>query len=151
MNRVDFNAEGVSAPTWKKKAGSFVLKALKILGLKNWNLSVLFCNDEFIRSLNKQYRNRDEATDVLSFALGETIDEGSGEERCFPGDIVISLETLRKQAASFGVDEDEELRRLLVHGILHLNGMDHAGNQSGEPMLVLQEKILRELGGENII
>jgi rRNA maturation RNase YbeY len=64
------------------------------------------------------------------------------------GDIVISLETLKTNAAYFHVDEDEELRRLIIHGILHLAGFDHPTNNPEEPMLVLQEKILSN--GEKI-
>jgi probable rRNA maturation factor len=83
---------------------------------------------------------------VLSFFLGET-----RRGRYFPGDIVISLETLEENAAYFKVEPDEELRRLLVHGILHLDGMDHETNEKGESMLQLQEKVLAELAGERIL
>jgi probable rRNA maturation factor len=63
------------------------------------------------------------------------------------GDIVISLETLAENCRVFGVDMDEELRRLLIHGILHLSGLDHATLAPDEPMLALQERLLAELGG----
>jgi probable rRNA maturation factor len=151
MNRVDFSAEEVPLPGWRTRAKIFILKVLKCLGRENWDLSVLFCGNRYIKSLNAQYRGRNEATDVLSFTLGETVDDGKGDVRCFPGDIVISLETLEENAGYFGVTADEELRRLLVHGILHLDGQDHGTNEAGEPMLRLQEKILAELAGERIL
>jgi probable rRNA maturation factor len=147
VNRVDFSAEEVPLPSWRSRAKSFILKVLRFLKRDKWDLSVLFCGDGYIKSLNAQYRNKNEATDVLSFALGET----GKENRYLPGDIVISLETLDENADRFGVSPDEELRRLLVHGILHLDGMDHTTNKPGEPMLQLQEQILTCLAGERII
>jgi probable rRNA maturation factor len=150
LNRVDFSASEVPLPPWKARARKFILKALKLLGLDGWDLSVLFCGGGYIKALNARYRNKNEATDVLSFALGETVETEKGP-RYLPGDIVISLETLDENARYFGVSGDEELRRLLVHGILHLDGMDHGTNKPGEPMLRLQEKILTELAGERIL
>jgi probable rRNA maturation factor len=158
MNRVDFSAAEVPLPPWRSRAKSFILKVLKILNRDGWDLSVLFCGSAYIQSLNARYRNRNEATDVLSFALGETAGIHAGlpaksetRNRYLPGDIVISLENLEENALQFGVSGDEELRRLLIHGILHLDGMDHGTNRPGEPMLRLQEKILAELSGERII
>ena len=69
------------------------------------------------------------------------------EEEKELGDVFISLDSMRRNAESFGVDEDEELKRLLVHGILHLEGYDHSSNDfASEPMLIRQEKIMKELG-----
>jgi probable rRNA maturation factor len=70
--------------------------------------------------------------------------------RFLPGDIVISLDTLRENARYFQIPEDEELRRLIIHGILHLDGMDHNSTSATEPMLVLQEEILSNLKDERI-
>jgi len=124
-----------------KEAESFIKKVLKTMGKKDWELSVLFCNNRYIKSLNSQYRNKKEATDVLSFPLGETSPAG----RFMAGDIVISLEALEENTRFFSVSANEELRRLLVHGILHLAGEDHATNKAEEPMLKTQEKILAQL------
>jgi probable rRNA maturation factor len=146
MNRIDVSAEEVPLPAWKKSAERFLGKVLAHLGRDLWDLSVLFCGDSYIKSLNARFRNMDEATDVLSFTLGETLPGG----RYLPGDIVISLDTLRENAVAFNITEDEELRRLLVHGVLHLDGMDHRTNDDDEPMLRLQESILEELAGERI-
>ncbi|MDR1278781.1 MAG: rRNA maturation RNase YbeY [Treponema sp.] len=151
MNRVAVNAEEIPLPPWTDAVYRYALKVLEELGKNNWDLSVLFCNDAYIRSLNARYRRKNEATDVLSFSLGETLDGEGGETRFLPGDIVISLETLRENARYFETPEDEELRRLLIHGILHLNGMDHTTNEITEPMIGLQEKILTDLAGEFIL
>ncbi len=160
MNRVFVNAEEVPLPGWNGQLAAYALKAIAAIGRDNWDLSVLLCGDSTIQSLNSRYRNKDEATDVLSFALGieqpeDFSDNGdssdNGAVRWLPGDIVISLETLRENARYFNISEDEELRRLLIHGILHLDGMDHETNNDTEPMIIKQERILKELKGEHIL
>jgi probable rRNA maturation factor len=151
MNRVEVHAEEVPLPDWTGTLVQYALNVLDSLGKDNWDLSILLCNDPYIRSLNAQYRAKDEATDVLSFILGETVEEG-GETRFLPGDIVVSLETLRENARYFQVTENEELRRLVIHGILHLNGMDHADNDLTQPMLRFQEELLAAVpGGGDLI
>jgi probable rRNA maturation factor len=144
MNRVDVSAEGVALPDWAGKAEEFTVAVCDKLCCDDWDVSVLFCSDAFIKDLNRRYRNRDEPTDVLSFPLGGTVTEG-GQRRYASGDIVISLETLSANSKAFNVGEDEELRRLLIHGILHLKGFDHATNEPEEEMLRLQEGLLREM------
>jgi probable rRNA maturation factor len=146
VNNVEISLEGVESPPWRARAVSFIGKVLVLLGLDNWELSVLLCGNRYIQNLNSRYRGCDEPTDVLSFRL-----DGNAGDRYLPGDIVISLDALEENARCFKVSPDEELRRLLIHGILHLNGMDHAGNAPEEPMLEKQEKILRELGAEHIM
>jgi probable rRNA maturation factor len=151
MNRVDVSEAEKPLPHWSCALRGYVLKALDEIGRDNWDLSVLLCGDETIKALNAQYRNKNEATDVLSFALGALETGEDGETRCLPGDIVISLDTLKENAYYFNTSEDEELRRLLIHGILHLDGMDHETNEALEPMLILQENILKKLKDERII
>ncbi|MDR0563059.1 MAG: rRNA maturation RNase YbeY [Spirochaetaceae bacterium] len=149
MNRVAILAEEDPPPSWAEQAHRFILSVLDRLRQDRWDVSALFCGDRYIRDLNARFRGKDEATDVLSFELGETLGE-DGEIRRL-GDIVISLETLGENARYFQVSADEELRRLLIHGILHLYGMDHATNADIEPMLLLQENLLAELGAERIL
>jgi probable rRNA maturation factor len=150
MNRVETNAQEIPLPAWAGRAEQFILRVLEEIGRDGWDVSLLFCNDAYIRSLNARYRRRDEPTDILSFPMGETL-EGEEGARYLSGDIVISLETWTENARSFGIAPDEELRRLLIHGILHLDGMDHLSNGETEPMLLLQEKILQSLPGEYIL
>jgi probable rRNA maturation factor len=150
MNRVAISARGIALPPWKGAARGYIRRVLKHINRDGWDLSVLFCDDAYIRALNARFRGADEATDVLSFVLGETTEE-QGRRRFLPGDLAISLETLAENARYFRVSEDEELRRLLIHGILHLDGLDHDTNDPTQPMLQLQEKILAELSGERII
>jgi len=155
MNRVMVHASETELPKWVKALKSFALEVLLILKKDKWDLSILLCGDKTIKDLNKIYRGRDQATDILSFALDESRDfppdEGRRAGRHTPGDIVISLESMRENARRFQVSEDEELRRLLIHGILHLDGMDHKGNDEAEPMLQLQERILAKLSKKQIL
>ncbi len=148
--------EKMDEPVWLCKVEPFVQKALKRIGYDGEELSLLFCDDAFIQELNKNYRQIDSATDVLSFENGDEYEDEEGTWFC-AGDIIISVETLPKNAAYFEVDENSELKRLLVHGLLHLNGMDHGDEHiekgvapEGE-MLVLQEQILEELKDEILI
>jgi probable rRNA maturation factor len=144
MNKVCINTIDITMPPWGKAAGNFMESVLENLGHKNWELSVLFCNNAYIKSLNAKYRDKNEATDVLSFPLGEA---GPGG-RYLAGDLVLSLDALEENASFFNVAADEELRRLLVHGILHLSGYDHATDDAEEPMLKTQERILKNLEGK---
>jgi probable rRNA maturation factor len=157
-NAVEVSVEGIGTPPWLDRARDFALALLSRMGKEGWDLSILICDDAFIRGLNRQYRDRDEATDVLSFEQGEAYRDPEGAERFLAGDIVISLDALARNAEEFGIPKDEELRRLIAHGVLHLSGMDHEDNEPSRPMLQLQEQLLRELpaldegrGGDRIL
>jgi probable rRNA maturation factor len=147
MNEVEVSVEGIGTPDWLERARSFALAVLDELGKDGWDLSLLLCDDAFIRGLNRQYRDKDEPTDVLSFEQGESYRDPSGAERYLAGDIVISLDSLKRNADENGVPREEELRRLIVHGVLHLSGMDHEDNDPSRPMLVFQEELLGRLAG----
>jgi len=143
--------EGCNAPQWFEKVEPFLQKVLEKLELDHWEISILFCRDPFIHELNRQYRKIDNPTDVLSFENGEEYEDESGERWFTAGDIVVSLDTLGSNCKEFCVTPDDELKRLLVHGILHLKGMDHSDNSPEQEMLVFQEKILKELNYPQII
>jgi probable rRNA maturation factor len=145
MNAVEISVEGIGTPTWLERVRDFALAVLSRMGKDGWDLSILICDDSFIRGLNRQYRDKDEATDVLSFEQGDMYRDPEGSERFLAGDIVISLDALARNAEEFGISRDEELRRLISHGMLHLCGMDHEDNDPSRPMLLAQEKLLREL------
>lgn len=150
MNSVSIDWRDIDEPAWLGRAESFALRALDALGKDDWSLSLLFCGDGFIQTLNRDYRGKDEATDVLSFCMGDTVEE-EGKSLFLAGDIVISLPALARNAAEFSVPEDEELRRLVVHGILHLSGLDHGDNDPAQPMLQEQERILASIKGATIL
>ena len=150
MNTVTVNAQEIPLPSWSSSIINFAKKVLKEKGCKNWELSILLCDDKTIKELNNRYRDKNEPTDILSFNLGETVQK-KGKTVYFPGDIVISLETLSENAMYFQITEDEELRRLIIHGILHLDGMEHETIDPQEPMLKLQEELMFKLKDETII
>ena len=156
-NRFLVDVDGIDPPEWLGRVEPFMQELAKALSFDGQELSILFCNDAIIQELNKNYRNIDAATDVLSFENGEKFTDEDGVEWLLAGDIAISVDTLKKNAEYFECDENSELKRLLLHGFLHLNGYDHGEEhiqKDKEPeceMLKLQEDILLKLKGEKVI
>ena len=114
-------------------------------------VSVTFTDDEDIRKLNRQFRNIDRATDVLSFPLfdysGEEDEPPVDELMGMLGDIVISLETAKRQAAEYGHSFEREAAFLCVHSMLHLLGYDHEmGDEDEADMRRRQSEILDGMG-----
>ena len=103
-----------------------------------YEISLLLTDDETIRQLNKEYRNKDKSTDVLSFPM---------EDEIMLGDIAISVDTAKRQAEEAEINLDRETAFLFIHGLLHLLGYDHETSQEDETeMFALQELILNEAG-----
>jgi len=96
----------------------FLRLAQTLVGLRG-SVDVLLAGDRTLRRLNRDFRNKDKATDVLSFPTPAEI------AKEFAGDLAISLDTARRQAEAHGHSLRDEVRVLLLHGLLHLNGMDH--------------------------
>ena len=142
--------ENVQEPAWISNIEPFLLEVMEELSYDKEEVSVYFCSDAFIQNLNREYRNIDAPTDVLSFENGEEYTDDSGISWKSVGDIVISLETLPKNAQYFEVSCNEELKRLLVHGLLHLHGLDHGDEhveKDVEPvceMLRIQKRLMQE-------
>ena len=157
MNRVYVAMqEGIDEPDWFESVEPFVNKVMGELKFDGEEISMLLCNDTYMQELNKTYRNIDSTTDVLSFENDEEYEDEEGKWKC-AGDIVISLDTLPVNAEYFNESRNDELKRLIVHGLLHLNGMDHGEEhieKDVQPvceMLILQEKVLEKLKDEKII
>jgi len=152
VNNVDILFENTIEPEWINNVDSFINKLLMKLEIDNWEFSVTFCDTNFIRNLNKKYRDKDSVTDVLTFCIDDEpfpfIDNIEMETK---GDIIISLCAVKKNADYFNVLLNEELKRVLIHGILHLMGMNHDDNSPDQEMLKFQEEILNELLEEKII
>lgn len=114
-------------------------RMLKAIGRETDVLSVLLCGDALIKQLNRDFRNKDKPTDVLAFALNEgealAMAEGVG---VLLGDVVISVDTARRQANVHGVTIAFEVRNLLAHGLLHLLGYDHQTPEEYRRMMALQ-------------
>ena len=127
-------------------------------GLTDGEVMLSFVNDEEIHQLNKEYRNIDRPTDVLSFAMQEESDEEldiiyevENEDEIVPfegmlGDIIISTERAKSQSEEYGHSLERELGFLFVHGFLHLIGYDHQDEASEAVMTEKQEAILRLAG-----
>jgi len=127
----------------KKRLQKASATAFRLLGYETEpEVTLQVTDDQTIQKFNLQYRGMDEVTDVLSFENAFT-DPESGET--YLGDILLSCETAKRQADIRGLDLMAELEMLLVHGILHLAGMDHASRSDWEEMSALQDTILSEL------
>lgn len=109
------------------------------LSKKKKELAVVLADDAFVKELNRTYRGKDTATNVLSFV-------GDGEAL---GDIVLALETVQKEALAHRKTVRAHLMHLLVHGMLHLQGFDHETRSEAEMMEVKEIKILKKLGLAN--
>ena len=115
----------------KKNIRSTVLKTLKLLVQpKDSEICISFVNDETIRELNNTYRNINRATDVLSFPQ-------DGPDFSILGDIVISVDTAKRHAVRYENTYELEIKKLIVHGILHLLGFDH---KKKKEIIVMREK-----------
>jgi len=126
---------------------------LRRIGKHKWSVSLLLCDDTCIRDLNRTYRGNDAATDVLSFRQQDAPStEVPAHVNTRPGgDIVISLDTLERNASALGVSVNDEIKRLVVHGLLHLDGMDHDDDDDHDPMFKLQDQILDDLSRRRIV
>ncbi len=120
--------------------------SLKQQKITKASFSIIFVNDQAIKDLNKQYRQLDEITDVLSFAFEDNKKMLYNEWRLL-GDIYICIPQMKRQAITYQNSEKRELAFLVVHGLLHLLGYDHQNEEQEKEMINLQEMILN---GSNI-
>jgi probable rRNA maturation factor len=104
------------------------------------DVTVVLTTDRAIRSLNRKYRGHDRPTDVLSFDIGSGLDSGEPF-----GDVVISVETARRQAREYDAPLQTEMVRLLVHGTLHLCGYDHQERREAAKMHGLTRRLVSAL------
>ncbi|MCU9592976.1 rRNA maturation RNase YbeY [Caldibacillus thermolactis] len=114
-------------------------------------LSLTFVTNEKIHQINKEYRGVDRPTDVISFALEESVEEeieiiGAPSMPRILGDIIISIPKAKEQAMEYGHSFMRELGFLAVHGFLHLLGYDHGTKEEEKEMFTKQEKILTQFG-----
>ncbi len=119
-----------------------------------YEASVVLADDGFIRPLNRQYRGRDEPTNVLSFANlegsngkeGDTAGPRPGQTPRVLGDVIVAYETMRAEADKDGGDIGDHLCHLVVHGMLHLLGYDHGTDAEAERMERMEVRVLSALG-----
>ena len=123
-------------------------KVGKLYGLENAEVSVTLTDDAYIHQLNKEYRDKDRPTDVLSFALneGDEPEIKGGPDVNILGDIIISVETAVAQAKDYGHSVEREMAFLTVHGMMHLLGYDHIEEEDRIEMRKEEEYVLHHLG-----
>ena len=133
-----------------KKVVSACFEEEKLL-LSNLYLSITLTNPENIRKLNKEFRNIDKETDVLSFPMFEKDDiekikkNNNSIVEDVLGDIVISIERVKEQAELYGHSFERELSYMIVHGFYHLMGEDHIEESDKKQMREKEEKVLESL------
>lgn len=132
---ITYNADGVKMPNIKKRETSAWIKAVAATyGRKIGEVGYMFVDDKKILEVNNEYLGHDYYTDVITFDY----DEGDTVN----GDIVISLDTIRTNAELFGKTYEEELHRVIIHGILHLCGINDKGPGEREQMEAAENKAL---------
>lgn len=118
---------------------------VKKRNLEDAIFNIIFVTSEKIHEINKEYRNVDRVTDVISFALEDSI-EGYVEEIRMLGDIYICVEKMKEQAELYNHSVLREMCFLTTHGLLHLLGYDHMEEENEKVMFSLQEELLNEYG-----
>ncbi|HXG42239.1 MAG TPA: rRNA maturation RNase YbeY [Dehalococcoidia bacterium] len=144
--RIDPPFRGEVGAAWLRRVARTALAAE---GVRAAEVGIVITDDEAVRELNRTYAGEDETTDVLSFSLqeGEAFPSPDGLLRL--GEVVISLPMARRQAQAAGRSLSAEVAHLLVHGILHLLGYDHALPQEEARMRERERTILARVSGEN--
>lgn len=124
----------------------YYARTLKTLKLKdNYVVSVIICGPKTIRKINREYRQIDKETDVISFALLDDDEEMYFDDTVELGDIFINRSRVLSQAEEYGHSIKRELVFLFVHGLLHLFGYDHMEKEDEKKMIALQKKIVGDL------
>lgn len=142
-DRVLINSERLKLPLTKYGIKRLVVKILSLLKEEDSRVSLVFVNDEGMRKLNWKYRKINRTTDCLAFPMREGEDSQLNPELL--GDVVISVDAVKRNAKSFGADIKGEMTLYIVHGILHLLGFDDATRRRRNKMKNLEEDILRRL------
>lgn len=136
---ITYNSENVKMPKIRKRdITAWIKNVAASYGRKVGEIGYLFCDDEKILEVNREYLNHDYYTDIITFDY----DEGD----VINGDLVISLDTIRTNAEQFGKTYEEELHRVIIHGILHLCGINDKGPGEREIMEAAENRALALLG-----
>ena len=135
---ITYNSDGVRIPKIRRRDTSAWIKAVAATyGRKVGDVGYMFVSDEKILEVNREYLGHDYYTDVITFDYDE--------DDIVSGDVVISLDTVRSNAELFGKDYDDELHRVIIHGILHLCGINDKGPGEREIMEAAENKALAML------
>ncbi len=136
---ITYNTINVKMPHISRRATSAWVKAVAAdYGKRVGDVAYIFCDDEKILEVNREYLQHDYYTDIITFDYCE------GDR--ISGDLFISLDTVRTNAEQFGKTYEEELHRVIIHGILHLCGINDKGPGEREQMEAAEDKALKSLG-----
>ena len=135
---IQYFSENIPMPALKKqKINLWIKQTAHNYEKKVGEIAYIFCNNERILEINRQYLQHDYYTDIITF--------DDGTDTTISGDIFISLETVKSNAEDFSVDFEEELHRVIIHGILHLCGQDDITPELKAEMTRKENKALEEL------
>jgi probable rRNA maturation factor len=142
MVQIELFREGVTLPykgVTRQKIIKIATAAAHLLELKNASITLILTDDAYMRNINREFRGLDEPTDVISFSNRDNpfpdVDADSEEI----GDLYISLDKADRQAREYRVSLDDEIKRLVVHGMLHLVGYDHERSDADEEIMLQKE------------
>ncbi|MCR5068780.1 MAG: rRNA maturation RNase YbeY [Prevotella sp.] len=139
---ITYSAENVKMPKIRRRdTSAWIKKVAASYGRTVGEVGYLFCDDEKILEVNREYLQHDYYTDIITFDYDE------GDQ--INGDLVISLDTVRTNAELFGKTYEEELHRVIIHGILHLCGINDKGPGEREIMEAAENKALAMLNTTN--
>lgn len=132
---ISYQTEGVKMPSIKRRETSAWIKSVALThGKKIGDIAYIFCDDEKILEVNREYLQHDYYTDIITFDYTE--------ENVISGDLFISLDTVRSNSEQLGVSYEQELHRVIIHGILHLCGINDKGEGEREIMEMHENKAL---------
>ncbi len=132
---ITYSTENVKMPAIRRRdTSAWIKRVAATYGRRVGEVGYLFCDDEKILEVNREYLGHDYYTDIITFDY----DEGD----LINGDLVISLDTVRSNAEQLGKDYDEELHRVIIHGILHLCGINDKGPGERELMEAAENRAL---------
>ena len=135
---ITYTSENIKFPNIRRRdTSAWIRRVAATYGRKVGEVGYLFCDDEKMLEVNREFLQHDYYTDIITFDY----DEGD----VINGDIVISLDTVRSNAEQLGKDYDEELHRVIIHGILHLCGQNDKGPGEREQMEAAENRALELL------
>ena len=137
MNIYFFN-EDAQPPAFLKKTVREIAKKIALEEQKNIkSVNIIFCSDNYLLAINKEYLNHDYFTDIITFNYNE--------DKTLSGDLFISVDTVKTNAQEYGVTFDMELYRVMIHGVLHLIGFDDISDELQQEMTQKEDEALNIL------
>ncbi|MFA8433891.1 MAG: rRNA maturation RNase YbeY [Marinifilaceae bacterium] len=122
-----FNAEEIEMPAVdQERIRRWINRVVVLNGCETGEINYIFCSDDYLLKINREYLNHDYYTDIITFDYVQ--------DQVISGDLFISLDTIRDNADYYKVSFDEELHRVIIHGVLHLLGIDDKTDEDQEIM-----------------